>query len=581
MLAAEPPVFPADGHERELAEAARRHPRLMLYAVGWLNTFPIAAVLETTRTLKGADAEEALDDLIHKTIRQMEAQPGGPEAAAALRRLAVCRGGFTLEAAKALIGDEAAALGPLMRWRLVTSDGRRYTIDPLVIEAVGEDETAHRPHYEFYKALAWEHDKKQDYLGLDPESANLEAAFEWAMRAEQYADAYRLYAAVQFFLPNRGLLAQRKNWLERAATQILPPPNATAPPADPDLVAAVQNSLGILYAQHPLGDRRANLRHAVAAYESALVYRTPEAAPLDYAATQNNLGSAYSNLASLEDRAANLRRAIAVYESALVYWTPEAAPLDYAMTQNNLGIAYGDLSTVEDRAANLRRAIAAFEAALVYCTAEAAPLYYAGTQNNLGEAHRNLAAVEDRAANLRRAIAAYEATLVYWTPEAAPLDYAGTQNNLGLAYADLAAVEDQATNLRRAVAGYEAALVYRTPEAAPLEYAATQSNLGTGYGYLAAVEDRAANLSRAIAAFEAALVYQTPEAAPLDFARTQGNLGFALGESGDLAGALVCWRRAEAVFRRMGYIEYADTVAGWIKDAEDALSGSGDGEAEG
>jgi tetratricopeptide (TPR) repeat protein len=95
------------------------------------------------------------------------------------------------------------------------------------------------------------------------------------------------------------------------------------------------------------------------------------------------------------------------------------------------------------------------------------------------------------------------------------------------------------------------------------------------------VEDRAANLGRAIAAYEAALNYYTPEAAPLDYARTQGNLGIALEDSGDLAGALACWRRAEPILREMGYVENADTVAWWIKDAEDALSGSGDGEAEG
>jgi len=63
------------------------------------------------------------------------------------------------------------------------------------------------------------------------------------------------------------------------------------------------------------------------------------------------------------DRAANLARAIACYEAALRFYTPEAAPLDYAMTQNNLGEAYRNLPT-GDRAANLARAIACYEAAL-------------------------------------------------------------------------------------------------------------------------------------------------------------------------------------------------------------------------
>ncbi|SNB61684.1 hypothetical protein SAMN02746019_00027170, partial [Thermoflexus hugenholtzii JAD2] len=40
-------------------------------------------------------------------------------------------------------------------------------------------------------------------------------------------------------------------------------------------------------------------------------FRTPEAAPLEYATTQNNLGAAYARLAEVRDREANLERAIA------------------------------------------------------------------------------------------------------------------------------------------------------------------------------------------------------------------------------------------------------------------------------
>jgi len=63
------------------------------------------------------------------------------------------------------------------------------------------------------------------------------------------------------------------------------------------------------------------------------------------------------------DRAANLEQAIACYREALRFRTPEAAPLDYAMIQNNLGTAYADLPT-GDRAANLEQAIECYSAAL-------------------------------------------------------------------------------------------------------------------------------------------------------------------------------------------------------------------------
>jgi tetratricopeptide (TPR) repeat protein len=60
------------------------------------------------------------------------------------------------------------------------------------------------------------------------------------------------------------------------------------------------------------------------------------------AALQNALGNAYRDLAGVEARADNLHRAIAAYTEALRFYTPDAAPLDYAMTQNGLGIALED-----------------------------------------------------------------------------------------------------------------------------------------------------------------------------------------------------------------------------------------------
>ena len=74
--------------------------------------------------------------------------------------------------------------------------------------------------------------------------------------------------------------------------------------------------------------------------------------------TQNNLGNAFLRLAQVGDREANLRRAVAAYEQALVVYTPETAPFEYATTQNNLGTAYSDLESADDAAASYSEAIA-------------------------------------------------------------------------------------------------------------------------------------------------------------------------------------------------------------------------------
>ncbi|MBN1202172.1 MAG: TIR domain-containing protein [Anaerolineae bacterium] len=612
-------------YAERIASAARQHPRLIEWAVRKMGSFEPQKVIRELKELKSKSVQAATKEMIGRTLDQMTGE-AGPGAAAALRRLAVCRGGFSYHAAGFILGlfDDNAQLDEdtldeqleaLITWQFVTAEalegGRtRYAVEPVVLElnAVQPDEDARRPHYDYYEALARQHDKRQDYLGLDVESDNLAAAFEWALDAGDAEAAYWLANACGHFLANRGRFDQRLDWCQRAAAALEDHP-------DDRLRAAVQVSLGNAYRELPTGDRRANLGRAVAAFEEALRFYTPEAAPLDYAMTQTNLGAAYADLAEIEDRAGNLARAVAAFQEALRFRTPETAPLDYAMTQNNLGTTYADLAAIEDRAGNLKRAVTAFEQALRFRTPEAAPQAYAMTQTNLGAAYRQLSEIEDRAENLKRAVAAYEQALRFRTPEAAPLAYATTQNNLGAAYQQLSEIEDRAENLERAVAAYEQALRFRTPEAAPLYYAGTQNNLGEtyrklseiedragnlkravtafqealrygtpetaplyyaetqnnlgiAYAHLADIEDRASNLERAVVAYEQALRFRTPEAAPLAYAMTQANLGIAQEELGDLPAAVACWREAERYYRQMGAVQDADKVQQLIDEAD-------------
>jgi tetratricopeptide (TPR) repeat protein len=345
-----------------------------------------------------------------------------------------------------------------------------------------------------------------------------EAFFE---RGNAYTDEYSLYFQQD---PQHFLLLGISAFSEALRYR--------TPERAPLQYAATQNNLGNAYkilAAHQ--DPAENLQRAIQAYGEALRYRTPERAPLDYAMTQNNLGTAYGDLAAHQDPAKNLQRAIQAYGEALRYRTPERTSLQYAMTQNNLGVAYCALAAHQDPDENLQRAIQAYGEALRYRTPERTPLDYAMTQNNLGTAYGDLAAHQDPAENLQRAIQAYGEALRFYTPEErAPLNYAGTQNNLGTAYGDLAAHQDPAKNLQRAIQAYGEALRYRTPERAPLDYAGTQNNLGLAYGDLAAHQDPDENLQRAIQAYGEALRYRTPERAPLDYAMTQNNLGNAYGD---------------------------------------------------
>ena len=81
---------------------------------------------------------------------------------------------------------------------------------------------------------------------------------------------------------------------------------------------------------------------------------------------------------------------MAAFREALKEWTRERVPLDWAMTQNNLGTALARLGERESGTARLEEAVAAFREALKERTRERVPLDWAMTQNNLGDALRSL-----------------------------------------------------------------------------------------------------------------------------------------------------------------------------------------------
>jgi tetratricopeptide (TPR) repeat protein len=146
---------------------------------------------------------------------------------------------------------------------------------------------------------------------------------------------------------------------------------------DPARYAATQNNLGTAYwnlAQYQ--SSMVNLQASVSAYHEALRYYTPDQEPLHYAMLQNNLGTAYWNLSRCDQAVQELAMAedflnlaIGAYRVALIYRTLEVAPLAYAATQNNLGTAYWHLANqasthFDDRALYLLGAIDAYQEAL-------------------------------------------------------------------------------------------------------------------------------------------------------------------------------------------------------------------------
>jgi hypothetical protein len=76
---------------------------------------------------------------------------------------------------------------------------------------------------------------------------------------------------------------------------------------------------------------------AIASYTNALSVYTRRRFPQDWAMTQNNLATAYSDRI-LGDKAQNIEMAIASYTHAFGSLHPPSVSQDWAMTQNNLGL---------------------------------------------------------------------------------------------------------------------------------------------------------------------------------------------------------------------------------------------------
>ncbi|HEX2621972.1 MAG TPA: toll/interleukin-1 receptor domain-containing protein, partial [Phototrophicaceae bacterium] len=294
----------------EIARDALYHPRLIEWAVGLMTELPRAEVMRDLKAKTSDDAQEAMREMIGKTLERMvKDSNNGGLAAAALERLVICRGGFTFEAAKAIVpngenltdsDDIRAALTTLTTWRFVRFDvsKQRYDLPLMVITAVTPNDTAYRPHYDYYLILAEQHRDRQDYAGLDVESDNLEVAFEWALRTGDNAAAYWLVNACRLFQENRGRFEQYKNWLERTVTRIIGVKNVT----DTRLLGAAHVSLGVMYWQHSTGDKSDNLKRAVKAFEQALAYSNTSH---DYAVIQHNLGTIHYALAEIENQMTN------------------------------------------------------------------------------------------------------------------------------------------------------------------------------------------------------------------------------------------------------------------------------------
>jgi hypothetical protein len=133
-------------------------------------------------------------------------------------------------------------------------------------------------------------------------------------------------------------------------------------------------------------DKTSRLEQAVAAYRDALMERTRERVPRDWAQTQHNLGLALATLGGREGGTSRLEQAVAAYHDALMERTRERVPLDWAVSVGNQGLVLMQLAQRASETAMAETAVVQIAAAIETLRAGGRPPLVSFYEKRLSEA---------------------------------------------------------------------------------------------------------------------------------------------------------------------------------------------------
>ena len=523
-------IFLTEEQTKVLVVKTFMHPRLIEFAVRLCKRRDFSRVIETLNALQGRSIEEALNEMILQTVEQMkQSDPDyGQLAVKTLKRLNVCRGGFTYDAAKRFTVDSDSIfsdknvfdldeiLDLLQQWNFIRRDRerKRFMIDSLLIAVVGEDIDAFDLHFNYYKDLAFEHSQREEYLRLEPDAENLSIAFERKLSGNQLKDALRIWRACTRFLANRLRLHELDDWLMRLKPKVESSENTW-------LKAQLKISLGDMYAHRKLGNRASNLEVALSLYLESLENFGGEPYIVTRVSLYNNLGHAYWMLSELENEESNLVSAIEAYRASLASFNEHVKYVDYGATWGNLGIALERLGDLKGDVQTIRDAVDVFNTALKLSSPDRTPLSYGNILNNYGNGLLTLAKREGRKEGMMKALSTYQLSLEYHTKEKSPQAYAMACLNVGSVYLELSLIEDTSLNEHKAIQAFEEALSSCPKEVDPLQRAMTLLALGVAW-------------------------------------RIQGDVGSAVN----------CWEEAVPLFQQVGDIRNANLLRQWISHPE-------------
>ncbi len=353
-------------------------------AAGWTRTLTPSQLLDRLEPrlpmLVGGNRDApARQQTVRATI-QWSYDLLSPSEEALFRRLGVFRGGFALDSAEAIAGQDGmlgtdrsvlellAALvetslvmrvpseSPMPRFTLLETL-REFAVEALI--ETGELALFQQRHAGHFVELAerigpflqWQQDTQGSIARLDEEQDNMRAALAWAYEHDREDRLLRLVSALEAYWALRGKLLEARRWLDRA----LPAADNATPRlraatvracawnarylgdyhrADTlgqlacDLAVEADDRYGVLHAQTVLGfsaHEQRKFEQATDIFETVRVGALNLGAPIWVAWATRNIGRAAYELGDAAEAEVRISQAISLYEaSGCSYGTTEA-----------------------------------------------------------------------------------------------------------------------------------------------------------------------------------------------------------------------------------------------------------------
>ena len=261
--------------------------------------------------------------------------------------------------------------------------------------------------------------------------------------------------------------------------------------------AAICYRLGLAYAESPVDSREANLRKALACFDTAAGIFDPRFDPVEHARVLNAAGAVHR---ALGDR----RKAAQLFDQAGALFEGRDRDDERAAALNNLGLVRAELGEVE-------LAVVAFDvAADLFDTGSAdGRRGRVATLHNRGQAQAALGTEE----GLEAALADYENAQADLDADEAPYHYGLVHHSVGAACSALANLRagERERLLEEASAAFEESLTIFTRIGFPYQHALAKHNLGLAQAALGAAGGGPGStagvqyLRRALASFEDAV----------------------------------------------------------------------------